>query len=373
MALPRELAKNLGLSLATVLSIGLLAEAGLRMAGFIPIRWRPRPLVLKNSQPPLFLDCYPTNPRGTFDLDLRQAVTRAHYEAVFGRSLAAEAASAPYAVEVRFNSLHLRGPEFPPPRPGVRRVVVVGDSFTEGQGVREDDTYPRRLQALLDAAEPGRWEVLNAGRRGADFPHLYTYFETLVPQLQPDLVVYGMVLNDTKESASFVGRYPYLNDWISRGEVVGAAPPPSSLIQSRLAALVGERVEAFRVGRQSIAWYRDLYGPANAEGWGETQAFIRNMHRTMRARHGRFLVATWPLLVALDGAYPFEGVHETIGRFCRDAGIRHLDLLPALRGRRPETLWVHPLDKHPNELAHRLAASSLAPALLEMGPRLDRD
>jgi hypothetical protein len=27
-------------------------------------------------------------------------------------------------------------------------------------------------------------------------------------------------------------------------------------------------------------------------------------------------------------------------------------------------LWVHPVDHHPNELAHRLAAESLAPVAL---------
>jgi len=34
-------------------------------------------------------------------------------------------------------------------------VAVVGDSFTEGQGVNEPDTYARRLEDGLNAAEPG--------------------------------------------------------------------------------------------------------------------------------------------------------------------------------------------------------------------------
>jgi hypothetical protein len=34
-----------------------------------------------------------------------------------------------------------------------------------------------------------------------------------------------------------------------------------------------------------------------------------------------------------------------------------------LQGRRAEDLWVHPHDPHPNALAHRLVAESLAPAL----------
>src|SRR5712692_461594 len=59
--------------------------------------------------------------------------------------------------------------ELGPKAPGTIRVVLLGDSFTEGQGVKEPDTTARRLQALLSAGG-GRWEVLNCARRGADFP-----------------------------------------------------------------------------------------------------------------------------------------------------------------------------------------------------------
>jgi len=83
----------------------------------------------------------------------------------------------------------------------------------------------------------------------------------------------------------------------------------------------------------------------------------------MRLRGGHFLLAAWPLLVGTDGRYPFADVAETIRSFCLEAGIAHHDLLPALEGREPESLWVHPLDHHPNETAHRLAAASLAPAV----------
>jgi hypothetical protein len=35
-----------------------------------------------------------------------------------------------------------------------------------------------------------------------------------------------------------------------------------------------------------------------------------------------------------------------------------------LRARPTESLWVHPVDMHPNEIAHRLAAESLAGPVL---------
>jgi hypothetical protein len=125
-------------------------------------------------------------------------------------------------------------------------------------------------------------------------------------------------------------------------------------------------VQAWRIDRASTAWYRELYGQPNRAGWERTQEHLREMDRRLRAQGARFLVAAWPLLVGLDGRYPFDEAHETVARFCTDAGIPRLDLLPVLRARANNDLIVHPADRHPSALAHRLAAESLAPVVRSM-------
>jgi len=314
------------------------------------------------------LDCYPTNPRGYFDVDLRDERTRARYRDVGVARVDEVAPRAPFAVELRFNSLRFRDREFPPRRPGVRRVMVLGDSFTEGEGVKATDVYPRVLERLLNTG-PGRWEVLDCGRRGADFPELYRSFEAILAY-DPDIVVYGMVLNDPVQTASFHSRQAYLNDWIvDRSRMLeGRKPRRFGFFESRLTAYLREQVEDFRVGRDTTQWYMDMFGEPNREGWEETQAYLLKMDRSMRERGGSFLVALWPLMVGLDGRYPFEGVHQTIAGFCQRSGIVERDLLPTLRGRAPASLWVHPVDLHPNEIAHRLVAASLAPAVRALAP-----
>jgi hypothetical protein len=87
------------------------------------------------------------------------------------------------------------------------------------------------------------------------------------------------------------------------------------------------------------------------------------MKRSLDARGARLLVAPWPLLLGLERGYPFAEAHQAIERFCLSASIAHHDLLAAFQGRRTAELWVHPVDHHPNELAHRLAADSLAPVV----------
>ena len=136
-----------------------MAEAALRILDYTPRRLRSTARLFDAGWT-LLLDCYPENPRGYFDIDLRAPQSRARYGHLSARKFEAVARRAPYAVEFRYNSLRFRDEEFGPKRRGVRRVMVLGDSFTEGQGVKESDTYARVLERRLNKTAPGRFEVL---------------------------------------------------------------------------------------------------------------------------------------------------------------------------------------------------------------------
>ena len=367
----RRLQPNLALSAASVGAVLLVGELALRAVSYAPERYRPFAHVA-NGRRTLFLDCYPDNPRLYFDTDLRDPATRSHFRAAGIQRVDEIAFRAPWAVECRYNALRFRDAELGPKPPGVRRVMVLGDSFTEGQGVKEPDTLAKVLERLLNSKEPGRWEVRNCGRRATDFPALYEAFEQILPY-DPDLVIYAMVLNDPERSAELEARQSYLNDWIiDMGRMTGEGPPPLGFLPPRLFALVHDRLRNYRIGRDTTRWYRDLYSEVNGEGWQRTRFYIREMNRRMRERGGGFLVASWPILVGLESHYPFEEVHQTIERFSLTAGIPRVDLLPVLRGRESASLWVHPVDRHPNEIANRLAAEALLPVVLEMGAKVTR-
>jgi lysophospholipase L1-like esterase len=358
----REAVIRLALAVGAVAGTLLAGELALRGAGYVPHRLRATARLV-DARWRMLLDCYPSNPRGYFDIDLRTAESRDRYFHLAPHRYDHVVERDPYAIEVQYNSLRFRDVE-PAPRPaGVRRVVVVGDSFTEGQGVKEADAYPRVLEKLLNDGG-GRWEVRNCGRRGSDFPELNTVFEDAL-KYSPDVVVYAMVLNDADRTPEFQARQSYINDWIlDRGMLLEGKPAPELRPHdSRLEALVTDRIETWRTGRATARWYHDMYREPNRLGWTHTQGYIGEMNRRTLAQGGRFLVASWPLMVHLEGDDPFADVAETIARFCLAAGIPRDDLRAAFRGRPTETLWVHPVDMHPNEIAHRLAAESLAPAV----------
>ena len=134
-----------------------------------------------------------------------------------------------------------------------------------------------------------------------------------------------------------------------------------SFLRPRVFDFVSDRVEAFVTGGETTRWYLDMWSDANREGWLRTQEYVREMKRRLDQKGARLLVAPWPLFVRLERGYPFTPAHEAIHRFCLGARIPHHDLLRVFQGQRTADFWVHPVDHHPNELAHRLAAESLLP------------
>jgi hypothetical protein len=69
-------------------------------------------------------------------------------------------------------------------RPGVFRVVVIGDSYTYGAEVRDDETYPHRLEMLLP-----KGEVINLGVRAYGIDQMALKYLKYGRAYRPDLLV----------------------------------------------------------------------------------------------------------------------------------------------------------------------------------------
>jgi hypothetical protein len=96
------------------------------------------------------------------------------------------------AFDMRFDSLHARGPERSPERrPGLFRVLFVGGSTVFGHGVHDDETLTHYLEAALTRAlGPDRpVEVWNFGRQAYVLRQSVELAEEIVPVLQPDLIL----------------------------------------------------------------------------------------------------------------------------------------------------------------------------------------
>jgi len=122
------------------------------------------------------------------------------------------------------NDYGIRGPEFDLAREaGVFRVVVLGDSFTFGQGVNYPQSYPALLQAELEEAGI-ETEVLNFGVPGHSTPQSLAFAKARVTPLKPDLVLLSVFANDLSAAESYC-HYGQggsaLGAWVLRNIYVG--------------------------------------------------------------------------------------------------------------------------------------------------------
>ena len=98
------------------------------------------------------------------------------------------------------SSAGMRDREFGVRKPdGVFRIVVIGDSVTFGFMCPREQTYPKQLETVLNqSATPGapQFEVLNLGVTGYNMPQIVEALRSRGLRYEPDLVIYGYVLND---------------------------------------------------------------------------------------------------------------------------------------------------------------------------------
>jgi len=83
---------------------------------------------------------------------------------------------------------------FPSKLDGGFRIMIVGDSLTYGYGVREEETYPKQIEAALK--RDFNVEVLNLGVNGMQSEGILKIVRKYTLPLQPDLIIYGVCLND---------------------------------------------------------------------------------------------------------------------------------------------------------------------------------
>ncbi len=108
------------------------------------------------------------------------------------------------------NSLGYRGHE---PIQGKKTIVVIGDSYTEGFGLNEAETFPFKLEESFLNKAKSDWQVLNGGTLGYT-PALYPlYFDRYFLELKPEIVLLNLDFTDFNDDPYYL----QIADYDSRG------------------------------------------------------------------------------------------------------------------------------------------------------------
>jgi lysophospholipase L1-like esterase len=107
-----------------------------------------------------------------------------------------------YIVNYKINSHGFRGDEFEYKKsPRTKRIVCIGDSSTFGFFVNNFDTYPKRLNNILQTQTVEKnAEVINGGILAYSSFQGIKFFEESVRPLKPDILVMAYGFNDSYEN-----------------------------------------------------------------------------------------------------------------------------------------------------------------------------
>jgi lysophospholipase L1-like esterase len=240
-------------------------------------------------------------------------------------------------------------------RPGVRRIAVIGDSYTFGYGVDFAEIFSKRLEEKLNGSgQP--YEVINFGVPGYNTTLELATLRESAAQFKPDLVIVGYVLNDTeiqnrrKDTAGSKGGTSIIN-------AAHLALKDISMLYYFLAPKLGALAGALFNARYAVGGTKEIIRSFedDAPGWIESRNALLGIAEEARAIGAPTLVVVFPMMV---DSYPLAAAHNRITAFCREHGIAVLDLMSTLEGRKVSEMIVV-LDGHPNGRMHRIFADRI--------------
>jgi lysophospholipase L1-like esterase len=251
------------------------------------------------------------------------------------------------------NHLGFREREIPPKTSSRYRIVVVGDSFTWGQGIEAGERFSNLLEGFLGP----KYEVLNFGRPGNNMPEHLDVLREALP-VSPDFILLQLYINDFETTQMERPRpYPLLPSSLDR-------PLERSSVLYDLMNQQWANIQPTLGVVDSYEQYmarnlRDPDAPNSRLAFGMLREFIERS-RQAGVACGIVLFPAVDAMGPNGSHYPFRYLHDRVRTTCASPQIYCLDLLTEFSGiQDPRSLWVSPFDAHPNAMANHRAARAI--------------
>ena len=299
-------------------------------------------------------------------------------------------------VAYHINSLGLRDHEYSlSPPSDVTRVLVLGDSYTEGFGVSLEQTYVKVLETKLNAlAQQGRrYEVINGGMFGSSPLLEYLFLMQRGLQLQPNLVLLSYDPTDLEDDRG----YEYTTTFDEAGQPVRCVPYKRVraysrhpierwlirhsmgylYMENRLNKLLYKYRHPTRCALTTLDFglaYREA-PEAITDDWSRNQRYLGLMARALRERRIPLVVARIPFGVEVNSTewsggrqtiglekgkiYHAEALDRALETFAKQEGLVYLNVLPDLQASELHPLF-YDVDGHLTADGHQVVAEALA-------------
>jgi hypothetical protein len=209
----------------------------------------------------------------------------------------------------RTNSHGLRDRDRPAKKPGTRRVLVIGDSYTWGYAVAEEEAYPQAAERLLAARGRPDIEVVNGGVPDYNSRQERQLLAQLLPVYRPDAVFLAYVVNDAEPTTAM------------------PVPPEESYRHARSWFLteMADHLNRHVFRRRLLPSAKDNVGSSYLDGfedgsvkWRDSREAIRQMRDLSAAAGAPFTVLILPDVTQdLGDRYGWRAIHDAVTRWGR--------------------------------------------------------
>lgn len=268
-------------------------------------------------------------------------------------------------------------------KPGVKRILVLGDSIAVGQAIMKEETFSRRIEVLInEGLSSNKYEVINTGFSGINTPEELNILlnKGPFPLTRPNLIREGyqglsynpdiIILQYTVENdaplmnVSFEVAMPHrwAKDRARRYNFGNyALPLPENIDRwltknsnfylfmlykyHKLLTVMGLRSELEKI--------KMMYSPSS-EGWWRARQSMSRIGQIAKSRNIPAVLVLW----ATSNKTPLKKYYDLVENYGRKSGFRVLNLAE-------DAVWpnedfaVSMVDGHPNGRANKIAADAI--------------
>lgn len=284
---------------------------------------------------------------------------------------------------------------------GIKRILVLGDSFTEGVGVEQNQTYPSMLEKIMNEKNNAtRFEVWNAGVGGYAPDTEYVYLKNNIGKIKPDMVMVGFyagndVLDLSKNSwktdesglpVSVKSDITYVKDGKSR--LIYGNPNSYIITFRRYMDIIFSRwshmyifimqkiVGAGHGDFESINLMKVDQTKTIEDNWIKTKMLLNAMKNISESNNAPYIMVIIPSKLQVndkewqfaekkfgEGKLRRDAVQAELMSWCKSTNTSCIDLLSEFNGSK-EQMYHTITDMHFNALGHLRTAQIISERLI---------
>lgn len=241
---------------------------------------------------------------------------------------------------------------------GTYRIAVIGDSFTFAPFMQFTDTFPYKLEQMLKVSgSPRNVEVINYGVPAYSTSHEIDTTKQAIKE-GADLIILQITLNDPEIKAHRPsGLTENMKDRFGPLKLKG---PMRKLAKHwKTLAFVLTRLHNSQTHQAYIDYFTGLF--MEEKTWKPFTESMGELVSLAKTSNTPIVSVVFPLFgLPMDDKYPFYPIHTKVQELMTSLSVPILDVSDIYKGIPLEHLQVIPgVDRHPNEIAHRMAAEQI--------------